>query len=260
LICNALFPGIYPAVQIAMTLVIGMAVGSVNGLLITKLRMNALLETLAANIVLRGFVLLFIPFSILDLAPGYIFAGSARTVGNVPVAVFTMLGTFFIFGFIMQKTRFGRFMIATGGNPKASYIAGIKVDKMVIAAFALSGLFSALAGILVAGRQASISNSMGSGLAIMSIAGAILGGVSLFGGRGTVSGMLGGALLLSMFGNFLNLLAVNVYLVNIIKGFLILFAIILDSVKLRLRLSILSREKIRKLKEPAHQVKPETSS
>jgi len=248
LVCNALFPGINPAVQIGMTLVIGMAVGSVNGLLITKLRMNSLLETLAANIILRGFVLLFIPFTILNVAPGYIFAGSARTVGNVPVAVFTVLGTFLIFRFIMQKTRFGRFLIATGGNPRASYIAGLKVDKMVISAFVLSGLLAALAGILVVGRQGSVSNSMGTGLAIMSIAGAILGGVSLFGGRGTVFGMLGGALLLSMFSNFLNLLAVNVYLVNIYKGFLILFAIILDSSKLRIRLSILSREKVRKLK------------
>jgi simple sugar transport system permease protein/ribose transport system permease protein len=95
---------------------------------------------------------------------------------------------------------------------------------------------------------------MGTGLAIMSIAGAILGGVSLFGGRGTVHGMLGGALLLSMFDNFLNLLAVNVYLVNIIKGLLILFAIVLDSVKIRVRMSILSKEKMRKLKESAHRL------
>lgn len=262
LICNALFPGIIPIVQILLTILISMIIGFFNGLLITKLRMNSLLETLASNIILRGFILLLVPFSLINLAPGYSYAGSARTFGNIPVAVIILLGTYLIFGLIMGKTRFGRFLVATGGNRKASYIAGVNVNNMTISAFVLSGLLAALAGLLAAGRQGSISNSMGSGLAIMSIAGAILGGVSLSGGRGTVFGMLGGALLLSMFSNFLNLLAVNVYLVNIIKGFLILFAIILDSTKVRLRAYILYKEKVNimnKMKRPEYQLKEEAA-
>ena len=123
---------------------------------------------------------------------------------------------------------------------------------MKIIAFGIAGLLSAVAGLMLAGRFGSISNQMGTGYVIMSLAGAILGGVNLFGGRGTAFGMLGGALLLGMFDNVLNLLAVNVYLVTVIKGLLILFAIMLDAFKTRWRIYILSQDKVRRLKELAH--------
>jgi simple sugar transport system permease protein/ribose transport system permease protein len=147
--------------------------------------------------------------------------------------------------FIMYKTRFGRFLIATGGNPKASYIAGININRMVIYSFILSGLLASSAGILTVGRQGLVSNQMGNGLGIMSIAGAILGGVALIGGKGTVFGMLGGVVLLSIFDNSLNLLAVNVFLIAVVKGLLILFAIIMDSFKANIRISILQKEKLK---------------
>lgn len=247
LLCGALFPGISPVIQIAITLIIGMIIGLINGMLIMQLKMNPLLETLSANIILRGLVLFLIPFSITKLSPGYTFAGDAKTFGNIPVAVLIMLGIFLIFMFIMHKTRFGRFLIATGGNLKASYIAGINVNKMIIYSFIISGVLAASAGILTTGRQGLVSNQMGLNLSIMSIAGAILGGVSLKGGKGTVFGMLGGVVLLSIFDNFLNLLAVNVFLIAVTKGTLILFAIIMDSIKSNIRISILEKEKLKLL-------------
>lgn len=249
LLCRALSPEISPVTQIAITLIIGMIIGLINGMLITQLRMNPLLETLSANIILRGLVLFLIPFSITKLSPGYTFAGSAKTFGNVQVAVLIMFCIFLIFMFIMHRTRFGRFLIATGGNPRASYIAGINVNKMIIYSFIISGVLAASAGILTAGRQGLISNQMGANLGIMSLAGAILGGVTFEGGRGTVFGMLGGVVLLGLFDNFLNLLAVNVFLIAIIKGTLILFAIIMDSVKTNIRISILEKEKLKILTE-----------
>ena len=245
LLCNTLFPGISPIITIALTLIIGMIVGLVNGLLVTQLKMISLLETLSTNIILRGLVLFLLPFSITKLSPGYTFIGNARTLANIPVAVFVSFGIFFVFMFIMYKTRFGRFLIATGGNPRASYIAGINVNKMVIYSFVLSGLLAASAGIITVGRQGLVSNQMGNGLAIMSIAGAILGGVALSGGKGTVFGMLGGVVLLSIFDNSLNLLAVNVFLVAVIKGLLILLAIIMDSFKTNIRITILEKEKLK---------------
>ena len=251
LLCNSFFPGITPIIQIALTLIIGMIVGLVNGLLITQLKMNALLETLCMNIILRGLVLFLLPFSITKLSPGFIFAGSARTFGNIPVAVLVSFGFFFVFMFIMYKTRFGRFLIATGGNPKASYIAGININRMVIYSFIISGLLAASAGILTVGRQGLVSNQMGNGLGIMSIAGAILGGVALSGGKGTVFGMLGGVVLLSIFDNSLNLLAVNVFLIAVVKGLLILFAIIMDSFKTNIRISILQKEKLKIITDKA---------
>jgi len=249
LLCRALSPEISPVIQIAITLIIGMIIGLINGMLITKLKMNPLLETLSANIILRGLVLFLIPFSITKLSPGYTFAGSAKTFGNVQVAVLIMFCIFLIFMFIMHRTRFGRFLIATGGNPRASYIAGINVNKMIIYSFIISGVLAASAGILTTGRQGLISNQMGANLGIMSLAGAILGGVTFEGGRGTVFGMLGGVVLLGLFDNFLNLLAVNVFLIAMIKGTLILFAIIMDSVKTNIRISILEKEKLKILTE-----------
>ena len=248
LVSRAFFPDMNPFVQILLTLGVGALVGVFNGTLITMLKMNSLLETLAANIILRGFVLLLLPFSIMNLKPWYIFWGSARILWNIPVAILVMIGLFALFSILLSQFRFGRFLIATGGNPKASNIAGVNVNRMSILAYLIAGLLAAVAGLLAAGRQSSISNTLGNGFGIMSIAGAILGGVSLSGGRGTVSGMLGGALLLSLFDNFLNLLAVNVYWVSIIKGSLILFAIVLDSVKVRARNYILNQERLRQMR------------
>jgi simple sugar transport system permease protein/ribose transport system permease protein len=252
LLSRTFFPGMNPFLQILLALLIGTAVGFFNGTLITQLKMNSLLETLAANIILRGFVLLLLPFAIMNLNPWFIFWGSARILWNIPVAILVMIGLFALFALILSQLRFGRFLVATGGNPKASNIAGVDVNRISITAYMITGMLASIAGLLAAGRQSSISNTLGNGFGIMSIAGAILGGVSLSGGRGTVFGMLGGALLLSLFDNFLNLLAVNVYWVSIIKGSLILFAIVLDSVKVRARNLILNNERLQKMRQVIH--------
>lgn len=129
LISRAFFPGIPVFLQIFLTLAIGIVIGLINGSLITFLKMNSLLETLAANIMLRGFVLLLLPFSIMNLKAGYIFWGGGRTIGNIPVAAFVMIGLFIIFSFLLKNFKIGRFLMATGGNPEASNIAGINVKK-----------------------------------------------------------------------------------------------------------------------------------
>jgi ribose/xylose/arabinose/galactoside ABC-type transport system permease subunit len=245
LVTNALFPGINPAFQIILALLIGVAIGWTNGFLITKLKMNSLLESLSMLTILRGLVLFLVPFAITGLLPGFTVFGNGRWLFNLPVAIFVMLGLYLIFAFIMGATRFGRFLVASGGNPRASFIAGVKVNKIIITAFMLSGLLAAVAGILAAGRQGSISNAMGTGLAIQSLTGAILGGIALSGGRGTVFGMLGGTLLLGLIDNSLTLAGVNVYLLNVAKGSLILIALVLDSAKTIARSSLLYKEKLR---------------
>jgi simple sugar transport system permease protein/ribose transport system permease protein len=256
-VANNLFPEVNSFILIIMTLIVGMIVGIFNGILITKLNVNSLLETLSANIVLRGLVLILVPLSLININPGYAYAGGAKIASVIPVAVLIFLGTYFIFGIIVHKTSFGRFLVSTGGNPRASYIAGVNIDRITISVFALVGLISALAGVLTVGKMGAVTSTMGIGLSIMSIAGAILGGVNLSGGRGTIFGVLGGALVLSVFDNFLNLLAVNVYLVSIIKGLLILGAIILDSIKNKLRVHILYREKVSQMEKSKIFIKEE---
>lgn len=239
--------GLDPVTCILLTLVIGALVGLFNGYFIARIQVDHFLQTLSMMIVLRGLVLFLVPFSIFPLHKVYTYAGQARMAGNIPVAVLITLVVFLIFHFIFQYTTFGRNFMATGGNQRASYIAGINTSRMVIYAFVISGVLAAVAGLLAAGRQGSVSNSMGEGMVMLSFAGAILGGVSLDGGKGTPIGMLGGSILLGMFSNSLNLLGVGVNLVYAATGALIFLAIVIDRVREKLRGYILHQEQIRKM-------------
>ena len=231
-----------PVTAIILTLAIGALIGLFNGICIAKIEVNPFLQTLSMMIILRGLALFLIPLSIFPLAKVYTYAGQARTIGNIPVAVLIVFIIFLIFHFIMQYTAFGRHFVATGGNARASYISGINTKRMVIYAFVIAGLLAAVAGLLAAGRQNSVSNSMGEGMVMLAFAGAILGGASLEGGKGTPLGMLGGALLLGMISNSLNLLGVGVPLVYATQRALIFVAIVLDRVRIKVRNHLAARE------------------
>lgn len=239
--------GMDPITCIFVTLVVGALVGLFNGVFIAKIGVNPFLQSLSMLIMLRGVVLFLVPFSIFPLAKAYTYAGQARMTGNIPVAIPIILVIFIVFHFILQHTAFGRYFVATGGNAKASFVSGINTSKMVIWAFVISGILAAVAGLLAAGRQGSISNSMGDGMVMLSFAGAILGGASLDGGKGTPLGMLGGALLLGMISNSLNLLGVNVSLVYATQGALIFLAIIIDRVREKFRNHLLHQEQVKKM-------------
>jgi simple sugar transport system permease protein/ribose transport system permease protein len=189
-----------------------------------------------------------IPFSIHPLSPIYTFAGKARIVdGMIPVAIPLVILIFAGFHFVMKYTTFGRHFMATGGNPRASFISGINTDRIIIMGFIISGVLAAVAGLLAAGKQDSISNVMGQNLLMLAFAGAIMGGTSLDGGKGTIVGMFGGAILLAMITNSLNLLGVNVSLVYAAEGALIFLAILLDRVKVRVKNNILQQAKMREV-------------
>lgn len=239
---------LYPFLAILLTLGVGGVIGFINGYIVTKGRINSFIHTLSMLIILRGITLFLVPFAIYQLDKTYIYLGSARTFGNIPVAVFLMLAIFFLLNFILKNTPFGRFLVATGGNPRASYISGINTDRMIIYAFIMSGFLAALAGLLAAGRQDAINNTMGKDMVLLSFAGAILGGASLTGGRGTPIGMLGGALLLGTISNSLTLIGINVFLLYACYGLLIFVAVILDRIKISLREHLFQSESIRRLK------------
>ncbi len=240
--------GLDPVLAIFVTLLLGALVGMFNGIFIAKLGVNHFLHTLAMMILLRGLAYFLLPFALFRLDPVYTWVGSARVFGDIPVAVFLMLFIFLVFHFIMQYTTFGRHFVATGGNPKASFMAGIKTDRILISAFTMAGFLAAIAGLMATGRQDSIASTMGEGMVLLSFAGALLGGASLSGGKGTPLGFLGGALLLGMFTNALNLQGVEVTLVYATKGALIFVAILLDRGKEKFRGHLLHQEQVRKLK------------
>ncbi|HEY8417431.1 MAG TPA: ABC transporter permease [Limnochordales bacterium] len=248
LLTTRTFPALNdPYIQIALTLLIGVLIGLFNGFCIAKLKINPFLQTLASMIVLRGLMLYLVPMSIFPLNRVYTYLGAGRMWGNIPVSVPLVILTFVAFHLLLQRTPFGRQFIATGGNPRASYISGVNVDRITIYAYVLAGLLAALAGLLAAGRQGSVTNTMGEGMVLLAFAGALLGGASLQGGAGTPLGMLGGALLLAMFSNALNLLGVGVHLVYASKGALIFVALLIDQARIRWRNRLLHREQMERL-------------
>lgn len=245
LICMRWLPFTMPAeVAILLTLAIGALIGLFNGFFVAKVGLNSFIETMSMMIILRGLVLFLVPFSIFPLADTYKLAGQERLVGNIPLAVIIMLLVYAAFQFLFRYTAFGRHFMATGGNRTAAFIAGVNTDRMVIAAFVLGGFLAAIAGLLTAGRQGSVSPSMGINMVLLSFAGAILGGASLDGGKGSPIGFLGGALLLGMFANALNMRGVEVNLVYAAEGILIFIAILLDRGRERVRAHVLQQEQV----------------
>lgn len=248
LLATKWMPGLDPVLAILITLAMGALIGFFNGYVVTKIGINSFIHTLSMLIILRGVTLFLVPFAIYKLDPVYTFLGNARTIGNIPVAVFFMLLVFLLLNYMLKNTPFGRYLLATGGNPRASYISGINTGRMVTYAFILSGLLAAVAGLLAAGRQDAINNTMGKDMVLLSFAGAILGGASLTGGRGTPIGMLGGSLLLGTISNSLTLIGINVFILYAVYGVLIFFAVVLDRLKVKLRELLFYRESISKLR------------
>ncbi|MCE5236523.1 MAG: ABC transporter permease [Clostridiaceae bacterium] len=237
---------INPVVMLLLTLALGAGVGLINGVCVARLGMNSFLMTMAMEIMLRGFVQFAIPFSITGLPKVYSFIGKGA-IGTIQAAIIAFLLIFIIFELIFRYTVFGRKFLLTGGNRRAAFISGIKTKGVIIGAFMFAGLLAAIAGLIAAGRQEAVSNTMGKDLVMMSFAGAILGGGSFEGGKGKPIGMLGGALLLGMIDNALTLQGVYVSLVYATKGMLIFAAILLDRLRVQLRDSIMRHENIRKL-------------
>jgi len=213
---------------IVVGLAVGAAAGLVNGLLVTKTRMPSFIATLATLSILSGLALQLTqgnPVSVSDY--NFQNIGQARIAG-IPTPVWIMLVVFVIFGILLARTRFGRYAYATGDNAEAAKLSGISVDRVKILAFVISGALAALAGFIVTARLSTAEPTAGTGLELEAIAAVIIGGTSLAGGRGDLLGTIVGALILGVIDNGMNLLNVNPFLQDVVKGLVILFAVLLD--------------------------------
>ncbi|MEV4005207.1 ABC transporter permease [Actinomadura sp. NPDC049753] len=206
----------------------GAAIGLVNGLLVTKTRMPSFIATLATMSVLSGLSLQLTkgnPVAVTD----YDFQGIGQSrIAGVPVPVVIMLVVFAVFGYLLARTRFGRYVYATGDNTEAARLSGVRTDRVKILAFVISGVLAALAGFILTARLSTAEPTAGTGLELEAIAAVIIGGTSLAGGRGTLLGTLVGALVLGVIDNGMNLLDVSPFLQNVVKGLVILLAVFLD--------------------------------
>lgn len=231
---KSLKAGVHPAAAVVLALACGLALGLLNGLLLTVLRLpHPFVSTLGMMNVARGTaMLLSAGFPIPDLPAGARVLG-AGTVLGIPVPILVMLAMFALFGFVLRHTVFGRDIYAIGGNPEASRLAGIPVKARLNAVYALAGMLSGLAAVLLAGRMNAGFPLAGSGAELDSIAAVIIGGASFFGGVGTVSGTLIGALIIAVLRNGLNLLNVSSHWQMIVIGAVIIWAVWVDVLRRR---------------------------
>ena len=222
-------------VSLGIALMVGGVIGSVNGWLVVKLKMNAFIVTLASYIWVRGMVdAISGGRSAQDLTPALRFIG-IETFLSIPLIAWVAILSFIVFTFIMAKTPFGRHVMMIGGNPVASFRAGIKVDRLIIITFILSGAIAGVAGWLLAIRTSGATANLGIGMLFRAFAAVVIGGVSLKGGIGQLPGVYAGVLLLSSIQTAMNVMALPVHYTQMILGALVLAAVLLDTVKITIR-------------------------
>ncbi len=219
------------ALAIPVILLVGFLIGTLNGVLIAKLKAVPLVETLAVKLTLLGaFLVITSGRAITNLPASYKWFGQGR-ISGVPVLPIILVVTFIIIYIVWNWTPFGRCLFAVGGNPEASRISGIKVDRVVILAFASSGLLAGLAGFLLSAYTGAVTSTFGISYDMNNIAATVIGGVACSGGVGTVQGVLGGVLLLTVIQVGLQILGVSSYNVQMINGLIIFIAVLLDAVR-----------------------------
>lgn len=220
-------------IAVPTALVAGAALGAISGVIISKGKVQAFIATLVTMTLLRGVTMVYtdgrpISTGFTDTADAFAWFGTGYAMG-VPVPVWIMVVVFASVWYLLNHTRFGRYVYALGGNESATRLSGIDVDKVKIGVYAICGLLAAVAGIIVASRLSSAQPTAGMGYELDAIAAVVLGGTSLAGGRGRIMGTLIGALIIGFLNNALNLLDVSSYYQMIAKAVVILLAVLVDN-------------------------------
>lgn len=216
------------AASLLVGLLVGASCGLVNGLLVTVTKMPSFIATLGTMSAFGGITLELMhgnPIAVLD--SGFDHIGQSKLAG-IPLPVYITIAIFVIFGVILARTRFGRFVYASGDNPEAAALSGVPVNRVKVMAFVISGVLSAVAAMILTARLSDAEAAAGSGMELQAIAAVIIGGTSLLGGRGNLAGTFIGALILGVIDDGLNLLNVSPFLEGIVQGGVILFAVLLD--------------------------------
>ena len=219
-------------VPVLVALLIGALTGWVNGALIARFRIPPFIATLGMMTVARGFALIYSNKPLSQLTPEYNFIGQGAIAG-VPFPVIVLLVVAVLTHIMLNNTRFGRYIYALGGNEQAARISGVNIDRVKIGVYTLAGLLSGLAGLVVSSRVGSGQPGQGVGIELDAIAAAVIGGTSLSGGIGTIWGTIVGALIIGVLDNGLILLNVDQYWITIVKGTIIVVAVIIDQRKNR---------------------------
>ena len=223
-------------VSILAALFAGLAIGLFNGWLVAYLGMNSLLTTLGLMIAYRGVALVFTEGTVKQASDGLAALGQLKLLGVIPVIFLVALALVLVFQWVLRGTKLGTFWIAVGNNEDSARKIGVPVRRAKLAAYALCGVSAAASGTLLAAYLGEITTFTGRGMEFQAVAAVVIGGTSLFGGRGNVfPGTLAGVLLLIVINNGLGTRGVSPFAYPFVAGTLIFFAIYLDAIKNRSR-------------------------
>ena len=218
-----------PVLGLAIAPLVGLALGTVNGLVITGLKVHSFLATIASSLVYGGLAIL-ITGGFLISVPDEAFAALGRgRVGPINVAVIVLVIAMAVFTYILNGTTVGRYVYAVGGNEEAASLSGIRVGRIKVMTFALSGLASGVAGAIAVSRIASGQPQAGAGLELEAVAAVILGGTSIYGGEGAVWRSVAGVMLLALIQNGFNILNANPFYKDLTTGLVIVLAVALSA-------------------------------
>jgi L-arabinose transport system permease protein len=218
---------------VAAALLSGAIIGCVNGVIIAYLRINALITTLATMEIVRGLAFIASHGQAVGVsnADFILFAGSSFLGISMPI--WTTLACFVLFGFLLNSTLYGRNTLAIGGNPEASRLAGIRVERTRVIIFLVQGLVAGLAGVILASRITSGQPNSAGGFELNVISACVLGGVSLKGGTATISGVIVGVFILGTAENVMNLLNIDAFYQYLVRGAILLAAVLVDQQRTR---------------------------
>jgi erythritol transport system permease protein len=235
---------VYPSVPlvIAIVLLLGGFAGLLNGVLVARLRVAPFIATLGMLYVARGVAMLLsngATFPNLTGRPdlgneGFPLLGSATVLGGLPVTVLLLGALALLAAFVARQTPFGRRVYAVGGNERAALLSGVRVDRVKIAVYVISGVCAALVGLIISSELVAAHPASGETLELSAIAAVVLGGASLSGGRGGVGGALIGACVIGVLGDGLVMMGVSEFWQMVIKGLVIIAAVVLDQLQGRL--------------------------
>ncbi|OMG51189.1 ribose ABC transporter permease [Paenibacillus macerans] len=224
--------GIPMPVAILLGILIGTLLGFFNGVIITQFKLPAFIVTLATMNIAQGIAYIYSGGRSARITnDAYTQLGTGKLFGFLPLPVLYMAILTVIFIVLLNKTKFGTNIFAIGGNREAARLSGVRIKKVEIAVYTLAGLLSALAGIVLSARMYSGQPSVGQGYEMDAIAACVLGGVSMAGGRGRISGTIFGVMIIGVVSNGLNLMGVSSFWQLLVKGLIILIAVLIDAQK-----------------------------
>jgi len=223
----------YPVLGLMAGVFVGLVLGLVNGSVISGLRINSFVATLASALVIRGFAYVLTDGLLIQIEdPRFAWLGRSRFL-EAKIPVYFLFGFAILVWLLLSRTMFGRYVYAIGGNEEAARLSGVRTALVRTMTFAISGLAAGLSGVISASRISTGQANVGVGIELSAIASVVIGGTSIMGGEGAVWRTLFGVLLLQLISNGLNILNVQPFYQLIVQGSIILFAVTLDALRHR---------------------------